>query len=135
MKRFLLDTSALLTLRNDESGSERVAELFALQAKGKAEVSACFVTLYEILYRVWKNEGEHIARSTYDNCQTLPIQWINQSPTLLESAARIKALNQLSAMDAWVAASALQMGAILVHKDPEFSTLKMAQEVLPLKVT
>jgi ribonuclease VapC len=84
---------------------------------------------------VWKREGEAKARQSFANLQNLPIDWINQSAALLVSAAEIKAQHKLSAMDAWVAASALQMGAILVHKDPEFSTLKMAQEVLPLKVT
>ena len=36
MKRFLLDTSALLTLRDDEPGAERVGEILQQAAKGKA---------------------------------------------------------------------------------------------------
>jgi PIN domain nuclease of toxin-antitoxin system len=32
MKRYLLDTSALLTLRDDEPGAQRVADLLTLAA-------------------------------------------------------------------------------------------------------
>ena len=37
MKRWLLDASALLTLRDGEPGAERVAERLHLAQKGKAE--------------------------------------------------------------------------------------------------
>ncbi len=133
MKKYLLDTSAILALNFDEKGADRVAQLLTQGQSGEVKVSACFVTQYEFFYTVWKREGEAKARQSFANLQNLPIDWINQSAALLVSAAEIKAQHKLSAMDAWVAASALQVGAILVHKDPEFSTLKMPQEVLPLK--
>ncbi len=133
MKHYLLDTSALLTLHNDEPGSDRLVELFALAANGQAQISACFMTQYEIFYRVWKNQGEQSARMAYASVQALPIKWINQSTELLELAAAIKAQNKLSAMDAWIAASAMLTNATLVHKDPEFESLRQPQELLPLK--
>ncbi len=37
------------------------------------------------------------------------------------------------ALDAWIAACAAEHGAMLLHKDPEFSALPIAQEFLPLK--
>ena len=37
MKKYLLDTSALLTLRDDEPGAERVSEVLQQAVKGKAE--------------------------------------------------------------------------------------------------
>ncbi len=52
MKRFLLDTSALLTLRDDEAGAGRVAEVLGLASSGKAKCFGCFITLMEIHYRV-----------------------------------------------------------------------------------
>jgi PIN domain nuclease of toxin-antitoxin system len=41
MKHCLLDTSALLTLRDDEHGADRVAELLGLSGK-KVCFSGCF---------------------------------------------------------------------------------------------
>jgi predicted nucleic acid-binding protein len=133
MKKFLLDTSAMLALNFDEKGADRVAQLLEQGLRGIVKINACFITQYEFFYTVWKREGEVKARQTFAQLQTLPIEWVNQSPALLVAAAEIKAQHKLSAMDAWVAASAMQVGATLVHKDPEFNSLKLAQEVLPLK--
>ena len=58
MKHYLLDTSALLTLRDDEPGADHVAELLALAGKNKVRCLGCFMTLMEVFYRVWKDEGE-----------------------------------------------------------------------------
>lgn len=53
MKRYLLDTSALLTLRDDEPGAERVAELLGLSQQGSVKCFGCFLSLMEVLYRIW----------------------------------------------------------------------------------
>jgi ribonuclease VapC len=46
-------------------------------------------------------------------------------------AAAIKACHALSLADAWIAAAAQREGAVLVHKDPDFSALdQVAQEWL-----
>ena len=45
MKRFLLDTSALLTLRDNEAGADRVAEVLELAHMGKAPCFGCFIAL------------------------------------------------------------------------------------------
>ena len=134
MSRYLLDTSALLTLHNDESGSQRVADLLQEAAEGRVEVFGCFMSLMEVLYRVWKSAGETAGREAYAQCQALPMTWVRESPPLLESAARLKALHPMSLADAWIAAAALQCDATLVHKDPEFEGVKtLRQERLPYK--
>ena len=53
---------------------------------------------------------------------------------ILEKAAEIKARFRLSLADAWIAASALLLDAVLVHKDPEFERVDdLRQELLPYK--
>ncbi|MBI5900714.1 MAG: PIN domain-containing protein [Rhodocyclales bacterium] len=133
MKRWLLDTSALLALRDDEAGAERVAGLLGQAQVGRAACFGCFMSLMQVYYRVWKDEGEAAGRLAYEQCRSLPIEWLHESPQLLEAAAAIKAKNALSLADAWIAAAAQLAGATLVHKDPEFAPIKLAQEVLPLK--
>jgi predicted nucleic acid-binding protein len=118
MKHYLLDTSALLTLRDDEPGADRVAEILALSGHKKARCSGCFMSLMEVFYRVWKDEGEASGRLAYEQCQSLPIEWVHETPELLESAAAHKARHALSLADAWIAASAQLASAVLVHKDP-----------------
>jgi predicted nucleic acid-binding protein len=130
---FLLDTSALMTLRDEEPGAERVAELLALAASGQARALACFMTRMELLYRVWKDEGEAEGRLVYEQCASLPLEWVHQTEALLVRAGEFKALHPVSVADAWIAACADLHGAILVHKDPEFRAVPIRQEFLPFK--
>lgn len=132
--RFVLDTSALLTLHNDEPGSDRVAAVLVAAAEGEVEVYGCFISLMEVLYRVWKTEGERAGRTAYAQCLQLPIVWVHESPLLLERAASLKALHPLSLADAWIAATALECEATLLHKDPEFEPIAaLVDERLPYK--
>ena len=133
MTRFLLDTSALLTLRDDEPGAERVAEVLDLAIRGKAKCYGCFMTLMEVLYRVWRDEDKAAGQLAYQQCMALPIEWLSNSEALLAKAAEYKATYPLSIADAWIAACASEHGAVLLHKDPEFKPVPVAQEFLPLK--
>jgi predicted nucleic acid-binding protein len=123
----LLDTSALLTLRDDEAGAGRVEE--ALEQPGRCY--ACFLSRMEVLYRVWKDEDERAGRLAYEQLKALPLHWVEPSEPLLEQAACVKARHSLSLADAWIAAAAQQVGATLLHKDPEFRAIpNLAQEWL-----
>ena len=133
MKRYLLDTSALLTLRDDEDGAEQVAEILVRAKEERAQCYACFLTLMEVFYRVWRDEGELEGRLAYEQCQTLPLTWIHEDRALLEKAAEIKAVHKVSLADAWIGASAILQDAQLVHKDPEFESLDCDQICLPFK--
>jgi len=133
MKRFLLDTSAIPTLRDDEPGADRVAEVLGLANRGKAKCYGCFITLMEVFYRVWRDEGKAAGQLAYQQCLALPIEWLSNSEALLAKAAEYKAVYPLSIADAWIAACASEQGAVLLHKDPEFKPLPVVQELLPLK--
>ena len=134
MKHYLLDTSALLTLRDDEQGAELVAKILMQAEAGKVTVFGCFMTLMEVLYRVWKDENEVEGKLAYAQCKSLPIIWVHESTELLEQASEIKANYQLSLADAWIAASAVLQGACLVHKDPEFEIIdSIEQKLLPYR--
>jgi len=133
MKRFLLDTSALLTLRDNEPGANRVAELLELATQGQVKCFGCFITLMEVLYRVWRDEDQAAGQLAYRQCKALPIEWLSNTDALLAKAAEYKALYPLSIAGALIAACATEQGAVLLHKDPEFKPLPLAQELLPLK--
>ena len=133
MKHYVLDTSALLTLRDDEPGADRVAALLAQAGSRKARCAASFMTLMEVFYRVWKDEGEAAGRLAYEQCQGLPIDWMHETPEMLEAAAAIKASYALSLADAWIAACAQMTTGVLVHKDPEVEPLPLKMECLPYK--
>jgi len=87
----LLDTSALLILRDDEPGAARVEE--ALEQPGRCY--ACFLSRMEAHYRVWKDEDERAGCLAYE---------------------QLKARHSLSLADAWIAAAAQQVGATLLQE-------------------
>ncbi|MBK8986152.1 MAG: PIN domain-containing protein [Chloroflexi bacterium] len=131
MNRYLLDTSALITLRDDEAGAEEVADLLYRVQQGQVQCFACFITLMELFYRVWKDEGETAGRLANEQCQALPITWVHEDVRLLEKAVELKATYAISLADAWIAAAAVLLDAELVHKAPEFTAVPCRQRSLP----
>jgi predicted nucleic acid-binding protein len=65
----------------------------------------------------------------------MPLQRVDITPRILETAIEIKATNSLSVCDSWIAATAVATDSILVHKDPEFEQLNTIAKLksLPYK--
>jgi len=129
--KYLLDTSAILTLLEDEEGADRVETLLR-----EGEVLLPFLVLLEAYYITLQEQPEDIAGQRYALMKQLPATflWSVDEPVLL-TAARFKARYRLSLADSLIAAFAFQHKAILVHKDPEFEALAglIRQEALPSK--
>ena len=130
-RRYLLDTSAVLALVEDEDGADRVEALLRTQ-----DVIVPFVVLLESHYISRREQGEAEADRRYALLRQLTphILWEVDEPTLL-TAARLKALNPISLADALIAAFAIQNDAILVHKDAEYEVVagEVELETLPCK--
>ena len=135
MINYLMDTSALLTLYCDEEGADTVEDILRRAIAGEVRVAICFISLLEIMYRVWRESGRQAALLAREKCLALPLHVIGQTDPILEQAAEIKALNRLSLADALIAAAALSEQAVLVHKDPEYEQLDIKQLKLPFKVS
>lgn len=128
---FVFDTSALLALRGDESGADRVEALLSQAKKNQCRLLASFMSRMEVLYTVWRVEGEEAARHALRLMDSFTVEWVSCEPEILEIASRIKAHGRISVADSWIAATALAHGATLVHKDSEFSPHKeISQEIL-----
>lgn len=130
---FVLDTSALLALIEDEEGASRVEEVIRTST-----VVLPAVALMELFYILRQERGDAEAYQFYAQTREVAdeIVWKLDEATLL-TAGRFKADYQVSLADAWIAATAVQQGGILLHKDPEFQTLRgqVRMEALPFKVT
>ncbi len=127
----VLDTSALLTLRSNEAGADRVEELLRRAEKTRRPVLVSFMTRMELLYIIWRREGELAARRAVGTLDAFPIEWISCEAEILEQAACLEARGGLSVADSWIAATAIVRGATLVHKDPEFEHIAdISQQLL-----
>ncbi len=130
-KAYLLDTSALLTLIENEPGAGRVEEILR-----EEQTFLPWPALLEVHYISRQEQGPGEADRRYALLKQLPseILWKIDEPTLL-TASRFKSTHRLSLADALIAAFAEQQDAVLLHKDPEFEALadQVELENLPYK--
>jgi predicted nucleic acid-binding protein len=132
-ERFVVDSSALLALIEDEPGADRVATVL-----GTGNAVVPWIALLEVRYITLQERGavEAEQRQSYILAISADVDWI-VDPALLARAAAFKAGPRLSFADCLVAAYAVKHGAVLLHKDPEFERLPSAVscEALPYKVS
>jgi predicted nucleic acid-binding protein len=129
---YLLDTSAVLTLIEDEPGADRVEELLRT-----GTVLLPFIAGLETYYITLREAGADEAERRLFLLRQLPVRWLDTvDDAIIVTAGRFKARHRLSFADCLVAAFAAKAGAVLVHKDPEYDALSaVPQERLPYKVT
>jgi len=128
---YVFDTSALLTLWNDEEGADSVEHLL----RSNANVYVSFMSYMESRYRLWKNAGKAESEEFLRYLDLLPVDRINITDPIFEKAVEIKATNSLSVCDSWIIATAIATNSIIVHKDPEFEQVKtiVKLKALPYK--
>jgi predicted nucleic acid-binding protein len=117
--RYVLDTSAVLALRGNELGADRVEALLRNGRAQRTRILLSFMTRMEMLYRIASDEDPDAARTAVRLIDAAGVHWVSCEPEILDEAARIKAAGGLSVADAWIAATAAVRDAVLVHKDPE----------------
>ena len=131
----VLDTSAIVCLLEDEPGADVVGEQLRSAAAGRAQVGASCVSLVEIYYKAHQSEGKERAHYLVSVVKTWPLDFIYPDEALCLAAGEIKASFPLSFADAFVAATARETKAVLLHKDPEFESLRgtLKLKALPYK--
>ncbi|MBM3239568.1 type II toxin-antitoxin system VapC family toxin [Candidatus Poribacteria bacterium] len=130
--KYLLDSSAFFALFEDEAGAATVQELLAKAQKGDIIIFSSFVSYTEVFYVTYQEEGEEEAQRRVNLMKRLTIKRVDSSEELGLIAGKLKATEKISFADAWVAATAIMLDAILVHKDPEFEALEDELEMLKL---
>jgi predicted nucleic acid-binding protein len=131
----VLDTSAIFAVLRDEPGSDLVEARLNDAAAGKALIAASFVSLTEIFYNTIQLADRKRADELLAIVKSWPIKFIYPDEALCLAAGEIKALFPLSFADAFVAATARETNALLLHKDPEFESLRgtLKLKALPYK--
>jgi predicted nucleic acid-binding protein len=129
-KLFLPDTSAILTMMDNEEGADVVEGILRTR-----EILLPAVVLFEVYYKTIQNRGMEIAELRYATLKSIRAKHIAEltEPVLLKGG-EFKAEYQISLADSIIAAYAYLFEATLVHKDPEFEVLTMVDQVkLPYK--
>lgn len=130
--RYVLDTSAVLTLIEDEAGTDQVQTLLEQAKRGEVSLLVSFISFMEVYYISLQERGQEEARERVRLMAALPVLRVESTETLAVLAGQLKASHRLSVADAWIAALAQERDATLVHKDPEFEQIEATVKVLKL---
>jgi ribonuclease VapC len=128
---YVFDTSALLTLWNDEQGADFLESLL----REGIDVYVSFMSYMESRYRIWKNASKEESEEFSKYAELLPLTRIDMTDSIFEKAIEMKATKNLSVCDSWIIATAITLDSTLVHKDPEFEQVKtlVKLKALPYK--
>ena len=114
---------------SDETQVKRILQ----DAKRKSCIAyVSFITLSELYYVTWHMQGEDAAQNVVGLMNGLSVEYVHSSHQLSLSAGRIKATHTLSIADAFIAATAIDKQAILVHKDPELEAMARYVQTIQL---
>ena len=131
-KSYVLDTSAIFTLTKAEDGSDMVEKILSLAKKGKCIVYLSFISFMELYYITWQEKSEDTAKELIILVKSLPVQRVDSNERVTLLAGRVKANHRLSVADSFIVATAIDKGAVLVHKDPELEVISNYVETLEL---
>ena len=135
MNRYVLDTSALLTLIENEEGAEEVEVLLGRALEGQVELFISVISCIEIFYLTWREQGKGIAEKHLEFINNLPIAQEALIQELAKIIVEIKATKTMSFAGSCIAGLSSFKNAILVHKSPEFKRIenRVKQYKLPSK--
>jgi predicted nucleic acid-binding protein len=134
MPGYVLDTSAVLTVLNNEEGVETVLKL--LEAARSEDVSVCapFMTLMELEYLALRRHGPQETQQVLNLVESWPMKIEHSTDEWRREAARVKATSPVSVADAWICSLAQLLDVELVHKDPEYDLVPDLKAIqLPYK--
>lgn len=126
---FVLDSFALIAFLENETGGQRIQDLFNSAKNDAISLSLSIINLGEVLYITERERGLPVAQKVLALIEELPIVIIEASRDMVFSAAHIKANYAISYADSFAAALTIQQKATLVTGDPEFKTLEKEYQI------
>lgn len=135
MKKYVLDTSALLAYIENEGGVAEVQSFFDQSLDDQIELFVSVVSCIEVLYVSRQEQGEEVAQERLKLIEDLPIIQESVDERLIKIIAEIKATRAISFADCCIAGLAKFKQATLIHKDPEYEQVEeeIQQFKLPYK--
>jgi predicted nucleic acid-binding protein len=131
----LLDSSAFFAFFFDEPGRQRVEELLREPA---VEVGLSVLTSVELWARLKAEGRDDVFEQEWEDHLPLFEQIIPVDLALCSKAIELRrgAITRLPTIDSLIAAGAVEHEAVLVHRDPHFTSIPghlLKQELLPEK--
>jgi predicted nucleic acid-binding protein len=124
MKRFVLDSYALIAYFEDEPGADRVAQILGQLVRGKARGYMSVVNWGEVYYSTMREAGVAEAEKIILQLDKFPIQMVEVNRDLAYEAAQLKGKYPIAYADCFAVALSIKFNATLVTGDSEFRRVK-----------
>jgi predicted nucleic acid-binding protein len=124
MKRYVLDSYAMIAYFEDEAGADRVARILRQLIQGKAKGYMSVVNWGEVYYNTMREGGVAEAEKVILQLDKFPIQIAEVNRDFAYEAAKLKGKYRIAYADCFAAALSVRLNAILVTGDPEFKKMK-----------
>ena len=128
-KGYVLDSFAVLSFFQAESGSARVKEILEEALNGNIVARLSSINLGEIFYISARGLGENKAEKILKDIGRLPVKIEGATDKRIMAAARLKAHYPISYADAFAVSLAMEFGASIVTGDPEFKKIEHLIEI------
>jgi ribonuclease VapC len=124
MKRYVLDSYAMIAYFEDEPGADRVAQVLKQLIKGKAKGFMSVVNWGEVYYNTMREQGVSEAEKVILQLDKFPIQIVDVNKELAYEAAKLKGEFRIAYADCFAVALSVRLNADLVTGDPDFKKLQ-----------
>ena len=122
-EKFVLDSYALLAFFQGGAGGRQVKEILKRALAKRASVHVSVVNMGEIFYIIARRYGFEKAREIMDDIEGLPIAVEEAGLERVLKATAIKEKSSVAYANAFAAALAEELKAVLVTGDTEFKKL------------
>ena len=130
MKRYVLDSYALIAFFENEAGAQLVEDILKIIFAGKVKGYLSVINWGEIYYITIREQGIEEAEKVISQIRKFPLQVMDVDRELTYQATKLKGEYPLAYADCFAAALAMKLKATLVTGDPEFKKL---QDVLSIE--
>ena len=124
MKRYVLDSYAMIAYFEDEPGADRVVKVLKQLVQGKAKGFMSVVNWGEVYYNTMREQGVAEAERAILQLDKFPIQIVEVNKNLAYEAAKLKGKYRIAYADCFAVALSVKLNASLVTGDPDFKKLR-----------
>jgi len=124
VKKYVMDSFAIMAFFEDEPGAERVAEILKSLMARKAKAYMSVINWGEVYYNTLREEGVKTAEKVIEQLRKYPIELVDADLKLTYEAAKLKGRYKIAYADCFAAALSRKLNAVIVTGDSEFRKLE-----------
>jgi predicted nucleic acid-binding protein len=129
LKRYVIDSYAMMAFFEDEPGAGKVAEILNELVNKKSKAYMSIINWGEIYYNTFRVQGKEMAETVLSQVERYPIELVEADRALTHKAAIFKGRFKIAYADCFAAALANRINAKVVTGDQEFRKLEKEIEI------